>query len=68
MIHGGDVLATAARDAHWRPGPNSGYSEAAGATGERSEKAFLGDDVRAFDWRAYGPMRAAIAMGAASWR
>jgi len=54
------------RDAHRQPSPNSGYPEAAAAgalgvqlgginfyRGARSEKAFLGDDLRPLDWRTY---------------
>ncbi|MFN7924965.1 MAG: adenosylcobinamide-phosphate synthase CbiB [Bryobacteraceae bacterium] len=79
------------RDAHRQPSPNSGYPEAAAAgaigvrlggvnhyRGVRSEKSFLGEDVRPLDWRAWPPMRAilyastalftCLALGAASWR
>ena len=58
------------RDAHRQPSPNSGYPEAAAAgalgvrlggvnfyRGARSEKAYLGDDLRPLDWRTYGGMR-----------
>lgn len=65
----GSVRATM-RDARLQPSPNSGYPEAAaaGALGVqlggvnyygavRAEKALLGDDVRALDWRVYGSLR-----------
>jgi adenosylcobinamide-phosphate synthase len=58
------------RDAHRQPSPNSGYPEAAAAgalgvrlggvnyyRGERSEKAYLGEDLRPLDWRTYSGMR-----------
>ena len=58
------------RDAHRQPSPNSGYPEAAAAgalgvrlggvnvyRGVRSEKAYLGGDLRPLDWRTYGGMR-----------
>ena len=63
-------LRSTRRDAHRQPSPNSGYPEAAAAgalgvrlggvnfyRGVRSEKAYLGDDLRAMDWRTYGGMR-----------
>jgi len=74
------------RDAHRQPSPNSGYPEAAAAgalgiqlggvnfyRGARSEKAFLGEDLRPLDWRAYRGMQvllygsALLFVGVAVW-
>ena len=74
------------RDAHRQPSPNSGYPEAAAAgalgvqlggvnyyRGTRSEKAFLGEDLRPLNWRTYRGMQvllygsALLFVGVAVW-
>jgi adenosylcobinamide-phosphate synthase len=74
------------RDAHRQPSPNSGYPEAAAAgalgvqlggvnfyRGARSEKAYLGEDLRPLDWRTYRGMQvllygsALLFVGVAVW-